>query len=85
MKKQVDASSYTTSRDTTFDTVTPRIVSVVSAKAEANGKPVSLGTSLQIPLEILKATLASAENPGVGTEPMTAGIRRETGAKFVKP
>lgn len=67
------------------DTGTPRIVSVVSAKAEANGKPVSLGTSLQIPLEILKATLASAENPGVGTEPMTAGIRRETGAKFVKP
>lgn len=61
------------------------VVSVVSAKAEANGKPVSLGTSLQIPLEILKATLASAENPGVGTEPMTAGIRRETGAKFVKP
>ena len=64
---------------------TPRIVSVVSAKAEANGAPVSLGTSLEAPLNILRATLASAQNPGVGTEPLTAGNRRETGAKFVKP
>lgn len=64
---------------------TPRIVSVVSAKAEANGRPVSLGTSLEGPLSLLRAALASAQNPGVGTETLTAGDRRETGAKFIKP
>jgi len=64
---------------------TPRIVSVVSAKAEVAGKAVSLGTSLGVPLEILRIALASAQNPGVGTEPLAAGERRETGAKFVKP
>lgn len=63
----------------------PRIVSVVSAKAEADGRPVSLGTSLEIPLNILRITLANAQNPGVGTETLAAGDRRETGAKFVKP
>jgi hypothetical protein len=64
---------------------TPRIVSVVSAKAEVSGKAVSLGTSLGVPLEILRIALASAQNPGVGTETLAAGNRRETGAKFVKP
>ena len=64
---------------------TPRIVSVVSAKATAEGRPVSLGTALQDPLAVLRARMAEDSDPGVGLEPMTAGSRRETGAKFVKP
>lgn len=63
----------------------PRIVSVVSAKAEADGVPVSLATDLVQPLRVLGAAMGLAENPGVGLEPMAAGQRRETGAKFVKP
>ncbi len=63
----------------------PRIVSVVSAKATADGKAVSLGTSLATPLDILKVTLASSGNAGAGLDRMPAGNRRETGAKFLKP
>ncbi|WP_425074278.1 trypsin-like serine peptidase [Sagittula sp. S175] len=64
---------------------TPRIVSVISAKAEADGKPVSLAVDLLSPLRDLRAMLAVARDPGNGLEPLTAGNRRETGAKFVKP
>lgn len=67
------------------DDGTPRIVSVVSAKAEAGGRPVSLGTALQGPLTILQAQLGTSVDPGAGLERMTAGSRRDTGAKFVKP
>lgn len=64
---------------------TPRIVSVVSAKAAADGKPVSLGTALQEPVEVLRVLLAQNVDSGAGLERMTAGSRRDTGAKFVKP
>ncbi|MDA7423226.1 trypsin-like serine peptidase [Thalassococcus lentus] len=64
---------------------TPRIVSVVSAKAAISGQPVSLGTALEGPLAILKVALETATDAGAGLEPMAAGSRRETGAKFVKP
>ncbi|WP_084794537.1 trypsin-like serine peptidase [Pseudoponticoccus marisrubri] len=64
---------------------TPRIVSVVSAKAEANGAPVSLATDLDGPLQIVKLALARQGDPGAGLERMPAGSRRETGAKFIKP
>lgn len=64
---------------------TPRIVSVVSAKAEADGEKVSLATDLAAPLETLRALMGSAENAGVGLERMSAGQRRQTGAKFIKP
>ena len=49
----------------------PRIVSVVSAKAEMTGQPVALGTALGAPLAALKAQLARADGA--------------TGAKFVRP
>ena len=62
-----------------------RIVSVISAKAEADGKAVSLAVDLLKPLKELRAALAVAQDPGNGLEPMAAGARRETGAKFVKP
>ncbi|MGX9356065.1 trypsin-like serine peptidase [Roseobacteraceae bacterium S113] len=57
----------------------PRIVSVVSAKAEANGQPVSLGTALEGPLQVLRVELASKRRF------QGAETRAETGAKFVKP
>lgn len=57
----------------------PQIVSVVSAKAEANGAPVSLGTSLEGPIRVLRVELAnSARLPSVGNA-------RDGGAKFIKP
>lgn len=65
---------------------TPRIVSVVSAKAEMRGERVSLGSVLDGPLEMLRAELDSA--PG-GLRPVVrvgmGGARREMGAKFVRP
>ncbi|MCC1491018.1 trypsin-like serine protease [Cognatishimia sp. F0-27] len=63
----------------------PRIVSVVSAMAASGDTPVSLGTDLQQPLAVLRATLADSVSPGAGLERMTAGTRRATGAKFLKP
>lgn len=64
---------------------TPRIVSVVSAKATADGRPVSLGTALQGPLDVLREILDQPENAGAGTVLMQAGTRRSTGAKIVRP
>lgn len=63
----------------------PRIVSVVSAKASLDGAPVSLGTTLEGPLSVLRIALAQQTDAGAGLERMPAGSRRETGAKFVKP
>ena len=75
---------------TTVDGV-PQIVSVVSAKAEARGRKVSLGTALEEPLADLRAALAAGD--GVFTRPapevrtMTLDALRQTqgGAKFVRP
>ncbi|MEM9970156.1 MAG: trypsin-like serine protease [Pseudomonadota bacterium] len=72
----------------------PRIVSVVSAKAEIQGRPVSLGTSLEQPLEELMARLDRAPSePSAGAALNTGSVgvvvRRgggsSGGAKFVKP
>jgi protease YdgD len=63
----------------------PRIVSVVSSKAEANGVPVALATDLGRPLQDLMGLLRAQHDPGAGLERMTAGTRRETGAKFIRP
>lgn len=68
-----------------------RVVSVVSAKAEVDGKPVALGTALQEPLAVLMAELAGGEGvaaravPGVRT--LSGGLagNAQGGAKFVKP
>lgn len=64
---------------------TPRIVSVVSAKAQANGQPVSLAAPLNGLLDTLIVELENAGEKGVGLSTMAAGSRRETGAKFIKP
>ena len=73
-----------------FENGQPQIVSVVSAKAEVNGQKVSLGTSLQEPLAVLKADLASGGGFGLAPAPRSGQFtsntqRRDTGAKFVKP
>ncbi|MGY3438482.1 MULTISPECIES: trypsin-like serine peptidase [unclassified Marinovum] len=58
----------------------PRIVSLISAKAEADGVPVSLGTSLEEPLSVLKVELR-AQSPFKRVGDMS----RPTGAKFIRP
>jgi len=73
-----------------FEGGAPQIVSVVSAKAEVEGQRVSLGTSLQEPLALLKADLANGGGYHQGAAPRASRItvhsqRRDTGAKFVKP
>lgn len=73
-----------------FETETPRIVSVISAKAEVKGKRVSLGASLAEDLELMRANLTGS---GGGTFKAPTGVRRvrvgdapgQTGAKFIKP
>lgn len=68
----------------------PRIVSLVSAKAEVRGQRVALGTELDGPLQLLRAELDGAPRL---VERLPAGVRRlgvgdgrgASGAKFVKP
>jgi V8-like Glu-specific endopeptidase len=62
-----------------------RIASVVSAKAEADGRPVSLAMDMAAPLAALRAALDQQADAGAGLERMPAGTRRETGAKFIRP
>ncbi|PVA09638.1 trypsin [Pelagivirga sediminicola] len=71
----------------TFDGGAPRVVSVVSAMAEVDGRKVSLGTQLEVPLEMLRAELAQGIDRRAGSGPYMAvvGHARETGAKFAKP
>tara|TARA_R110002073_G_scaffold179089_2_gene337575 strand:+ start:304 stop:1116 length:813 start_codon:yes stop_codon:yes gene_type:complete len=73
----------------TFDDGEASIVSVVSAKAELDGKNVSLGTSLGEPLEELRAELLAGSGFQQGASPSASrvrvGVRNDTGAKFVKP
>ena len=64
-----------------FEGGAPRIVSVISAKAEAGGAPVSLATGLSGPL----AELRGALEEDIVLNPLVAGTRRDTGAKFIKP
>jgi protease YdgD len=72
-----------------FDGGLPRIVSVVSAKAEVEGQRVSLGAALADGLQLLQAQLTSARigsrmPEGVGR--VQVGAERSTGgAKFVRP
>lgn len=73
-----------------FSDGTPRIVSVVSAKADVRGSRVALGTSLDEPLALLRAELAAGKGyaqappPGV-SRVVVGGLRNDTGAKFIKP
>jgi len=69
----------------------PRIVSVVSAKAEVRGRPVSLGTALERPLaELLALRDKSVPVAVAAEEPTTRRIvmdrpRDSSGAKFLRP
>ena len=64
-----------------------RIVSVVSAKATVEGQQVALGTQLEVPLQILRAELASGKGLGINAagHVLVGTARRANGAKFVKP
>lgn len=67
-----------------------RIVSVVSAMAEVNGRKVALGTSLEAPLAVLKTLLAETEGGFKRAKPVvrnliTWGNQDRSGAKFVRP
>ena len=65
---------------------TAQIVSVISAKAEMDGKPVSLGSALQIPLADLMAELAEgAVRSGVMGNVRVLSGGNGGGAKFIKP
>ena len=71
-----------------FDEGTPRIVSVVSAKAEVDGEQVSLGSALAEELDLLRSQLAEVQvgsrlPPGVGRVTVGEG-RNDTGAKFIR-
>lgn len=64
-----------------------RVVSVVSAKAEVDGKKVALGTALEAPLAALRAELDSGEGALrriPGSVRVLSG-NAPGGAKFVKP
>ena len=69
---------------------TPRIVSVVSAMAEIGEAQVSLGTDLDEPLARILADLAAGHGFNMPPSPernrvAANGVRRDTGAKFIKP
>ncbi|EEW25201.1 trypsin-like serine peptidase [Rhodobacter ferrooxidans] len=63
-----------------------RLVSVVSAKAEVDGQQVALGTSLEEPLEELRAEMASEDGVFHRIAPAVHSLSGATGgAKFVTP
>lgn len=62
---------------------TAKIVSVVSAMADVDGKRISLGTTLRDPLEQL---LSHFDDIPVGNRTLLqSGERQDTGAKFLRP
>ena len=67
----------------------PRIVSVVTAMAEIRDRQVSLGTSLERPLEMLREMMDDAPADALVTRRATPTVRvfgtTRSGAKFVKP
>ncbi|MEM8591011.1 MAG: trypsin-like serine protease [Pseudomonadota bacterium] len=75
----------------TFETGEPRIASVISAKAEVRGQPVSLGTGIESQVAVLKTALeagggvyqdAAPEIHRVGENRV---MQSGGGAKFVRP
>jgi len=66
-----------------------RIVSVVSAKADVDDKPVALGTDLTVPLAELRRFLDSEDGVLHGPKQVAGHAAatglRNTGAKFLKP
>lgn len=68
----------------TFDHGAPRIISVVSAMAEMDGAPVSLGTALDAPLARLLAEWDDTRHD-LRARVRVGEARHDTGAKFVRP
>lgn len=73
-----------------FSDGSAQIVSVVSAKAEIDGKKVSLGTELAAPLAFLQAELDRSDGVFKSITPTVTGDeapdnRMSGGAKFIKP
>ncbi|SFG80338.1 V8-like Glu-specific endopeptidase [Palleronia marisminoris] len=66
-----------------FDGATPQVVSVVSAKAEADGRKVSVGADIAHVLPALRAELTASN--GVFWRSADGGARPETGARFIRP
>ncbi|MGV6806037.1 MAG: trypsin-like serine peptidase [Ruegeria sp.] len=66
-----------------FSDTRPRIVSVVSAKAELQGQQVALGTALEESLEVLQSELS--EGHGFGLSGSASGTGKNVGARFVRP
>lgn len=75
----------------TMDEDRPRIVSVISAKAEIGGRNVSLGTSLASILPTMRSQLEANSPPVATSGPVvrrpgaTAGQTQRLGAKFLRP
>ncbi len=70
-----------------FESGEPRVVSVISAMAEVDGKKVSLGTQLEGPLKVLRGELDAGKGvfQAPAPEMFSTTERRSTGAKFAKP
>ncbi len=68
-----------------FEGGAPRVVSVVSAMAEMDGRKVSLGTQLDGPLSELLSMLDENSAAPQPRRMFTTGDKRDTGAKFAKP
>ena len=64
-----------------------RVVSVVSAKAELDGRKIALGTSLERPLADLRAALGADSLPKHGVRLLSGGGAgtSSNGAKFMRP
>ena len=69
----------------TFDSGVPRVVSVVSAMAEMDGRKVSLGTQLEGPLQDLMQAYESGAGESGTRRLFSTGVERPGGAKFAKP
>lgn len=62
-----------------------RVVSVVSAKADMTGQQVALATTLEEPLEVLRAALEDERSVFSRSMPSMAQKTMAGGAKFLKP
>ena len=64
-----------------------RVVSVVSSKADYGGASVALGTTLQGPLQALRASLEAENSPFQKADPALRAMELGAGnsAKFIKP
>lgn len=68
-----------------FEQGEPRIVSVVSAKADLNGNAVALGMPLDEPLQQLMAAMSAVPRRLIASSRAPDGGRAAIGAKFVRP